>query len=115
MPTDLNWESGGDLPEVGSPNALKGGLETVRLADFPRTLRTVGPDSNGGFRPWILDNTTMSLAHRHPNQLDYFPGLANRWAVDQDSKTVYVELDPDATWSDGVPITSDDYLLPQLL
>ena len=110
VPTDLNWESGGDLPEVGSPNALKGGLETVRLADFPRTLRTVGPDSNGGFRPWILDYTTMSLAHRHPNQLDYFPGLANRWAVDQDSKTVYVELDPDATWSDGVPITSDDFL-----
>ncbi len=55
LPKDLVWEDGADLPEVGSPDAKKGGTEYVRLADFPRTLRTVGPDSNGSFRPWILD------------------------------------------------------------
>ena len=109
LPEDLVWEDGADLPEVGSPDAKKGGTEYVRLADFPRTLRTVGPDSNGSFRPWILDDTSMALAHRHPETLDYFPGLALRWAVDTDSKSVFVELDPKATWSDGVPITADDY------
>jgi microcin C transport system substrate-binding protein len=109
LPKDLVWEDGADLPEVGSPDAKKGGTEYVRLADFPRTLRTVGPDSNGSFRPWILDSTSMALAHRHPETLDYFPGLALRWAVDADSKSVFVELDPKATWSDGVPITADDY------
>ena len=110
LPQDLTWVDGSDLPEVGSPNALKGGTETVRLADFPRTLRTVGPDSNGSFRPWILDDTSMAMAHRHPESLSYYPGLARRWAVDEASKTVFVELDPEATWSDGVPITADDYL-----
>ncbi|MDA1207000.1 MAG: ABC transporter substrate-binding protein, partial [Proteobacteria bacterium] len=110
LPEGLNWIDGSDLPEVGSPEAQKGGTETVRLADFPRTLRTVGPDSNGSFRPWILDDTTMAMAHRHPDTLAYFPGLALRWAVDESSKSVFVELDPKATWSDGVPITADDYV-----
>jgi len=110
IPEGLNWIDGSDLPEVGSPEAQKGGTETVRLADFPRTLRTVGPDSNGSFRPWILDDTTMAMAHRHPDTLAYFPGLALRWAVDESSKSVFVELDPKATWSDGVPITADDYV-----
>ena len=109
LPENLVWEDGADLPEVGSADAKKGGTEYVRLADFPRTLRTVGPDSNGPFRPWILDNTSMAMAHRHPETLDYFPGLALRWAVDTESKSVFVELDPKATWSDGVPITADDY------
>jgi microcin C transport system substrate-binding protein len=109
LPENLVWEDGADLPEVGSADAKKGGTEYVRLADFPRTLRTVGPDSNGSFRPWILDNTSMAMAHRHPETLDYFPGLALRWAVDTESKSVFVELDPKATWSDGVPITADDY------
>ncbi len=110
LPAGLTWENGGDLPEVGSPLAKKGGMETVRLQDFPRTLRILGPDSNGSFRPWILDYTTMSMAHRHPDQMDFFPGLATQWAIDRPSRTVYVELDPDARWSDGVPITADDYL-----
>ena len=30
--------------------------------------------------------------------------------MDREAKTIYVELDPLATWSDGVPITADDYL-----
>ena len=67
-------------------------------------------DSNGSFRPWLLDYTTMALGHRHPDLMDYFPGLATKWAVDREAKTIYVELDPLATWSDGVPITADDYL-----
>ena len=57
LPDNLVWEDGADLPEVGSADAKKGGTEYVRLADFPRTLRTVGPDSNGSFR--------MSVGHRH--------------------------------------------------
>ena len=110
LPTDLQWQDGSELPEIGSPDAKKGGMETIRLQDFPRTLRILGPDSNGSFRPWLLDYTTMALGHRHPDLMDYFPGLATKWAVDREAKTIYVELDPLATWSDGVPITADDYL-----
>ena len=109
LPEELVWENGSHLPEVGSPTAKKGGTEYVRLQDFPRTLRTLGPDSNGSFRTYLLDAVTMSIAHRHPNEFEYFPGLAESWSVDQEDKTVYVKIDPKAKWSDGEPITSDDF------
>jgi|TARA_Y100000310_G_scaffold302039_2_gene339027 microcin C transport system substrate-binding protein len=110
LPGDLVWQDGQNLPDIGSPKAKKGGTQYARLQDFPRTLRLVGPDSNGSFRPWILDDTTLQMGHRHPNEFDYYPGLAESWAVSKERKTVYVRLDPLARWSDDVPITADDYL-----
>ncbi|TCO75608.1 extracellular solute-binding protein [Chromatocurvus halotolerans] len=110
LPPDLQWTRNDHLPEIGSPQAKKGGTQYAALQDFPRTLRTVGPDSNGSFRPYLLDNVGMGLAHQHPDTLELFPGLAEAWAVDWDNNTVYAKLDPAATWSDGERITADDYL-----
>tara|TARA_R110002110_G_scaffold61225_5_gene172068 strand:- start:3319 stop:5295 length:1977 start_codon:yes stop_codon:yes gene_type:complete len=110
LPSDLEWTSNDHLAEIGSPEAKKGGTQYGALQDFPRTLRTVGPDSNGSFRPFLLDNVGMTLTHLHPETLELYPGLAESWAVDWDNQTVYAKLDPAATWSDGEPITADDYL-----
>jgi len=115
IPANLTWEDGSDLPEFADPAAKKGGTLNYYIADFPRTLRTVGPDSNGSFRTWILDDNVMYYARRHPNNTSltkngfhYYPGVAEKWALDRANKTVYIKLDPAARWSDGVPITSDD-------
>lgn len=115
LPSSLNWEDGNQLPDIGSPDAKKGGTAYGRLLDFPRTLRIIGPDSNGSFRPFILDDSVMNFAKRHPNITNtrdigfhYFPGVAEKWAVDMKEKTVYVRIDPNAKWSDGEPITTDD-------
>ena len=110
IPTDLSWEDGSHLPEIGSNEAVKGGTLYNTIQDFPRTLRRVGPDSNGSFRPFLLDYTTLSIAHRHPNEFDFHPGLATSWAVDKENKTVYVKLNSAATWSDGAPVTTDDFM-----
>lgn len=117
LPGDLTWEDGSDLPEIGSPEAIKGGTRYAALQDYPRTLRRVGPDSNGGFRPYILDDVVMQFARRHPNDTSigpngfrYIPGIAHSWAADKESKTVYVKIHPDARWSDGPPITADDMM-----
>jgi len=110
IPTNLVWENGGELPDIGSSDAKKGGTQYTRLQDFPRTLRTVGPDSNGSFRPFILDNVSVNIAHRHPDEFVYYPGLADSWAIDQENKTVYIKLDPNARWSDGEQVTSDDFM-----
>ena len=40
------------------------------MRDFPRTLRTIGPDANGAFRSYLLDYNVMSLTHAHPNSMD---------------------------------------------
>ena len=109
LPPDLNWESGADLPEIGSPEAKKGGTQYLALQDFPRTLRTIGPDSNGSFRTWLLDDVEIPMGGRHPDEFDFVPGLAKEWAMGDDKRTVYVRLDPEAHYSDGEPITTDDF------
>jgi len=111
VPADLRWENGSELPELGSPQAIKGGEIRGRIQDFPRTLRPYGPDSNSGFRPYLLDDMVVRLAHIQPNLAGphrYFAGLADSWALDAANKTIYVRLDPNARWSDGNPVTSDD-------
>ena len=110
VPDDLVWEDGGHLPDIGSPEATKGGTQYSRLQDFPRTLRVIGPDSNGGFRTLLLDDVGMTLAKVHPDNMELYPSLADAWAIDRKNKTIYIKLDPRATYSDGVPITADDYL-----
>ncbi|MEM7014028.1 MAG: ABC transporter substrate-binding protein, partial [Verrucomicrobiota bacterium] len=65
IPEDLEWINGAELSDIGSPNAKKGGTLYGGLPDFPRTLRHVGPDSTGSFRPYILDDMSMNYAHRH--------------------------------------------------
>lgn len=110
LPPDLLWQDGSELPDIGSREAVKGGTEYGAIQDFPRTLRTVGPDSNGSFRPWLLDDTTMALGHRHPDEFAPYPGLAAAWAVSAAERTVYVRLAAEARWSDGEPITADDFL-----
>ncbi len=118
LPPDLVWENGGDLPDLGSPDAAKGGTYYASLSDFPRTLRLFGPDSNGSFRPWILDDTRMQFGQRHPvdtsidanGNFRYFPGIASEWSVDKASRTIYVRINPAARFSDGEKITTDDVM-----
>lgn len=110
VPADLTWENGMDLPDIGSPDAQKGGTQYGSIQDFPRTLRFVGPDSNGSFRPWILDDVTLGLAGLHPDVDGAYPQLATQWAIDQTTGTVYARLDPAARWSTGEPVTADDFL-----
>ena len=109
LPAGLTWQNGSDLPEMGSPEAKKGGTQYLALQDFPRTLRTIGPDSNGSFRPWLLDNVEMRIGQRHQDEFDFVPSLATEWAIGDDKRTVYVRLDPDARFSDGEAVTTDDF------
>lgn len=110
VPADLVWQNGDNLPDIGSPEAKKGGTYYAYLQDFPRTLRYAGPDSNGAFRNYIYDDVAFQLAHRHPDVYQFYPGVATDWAVASDNQTVYIKLDPDARWSDGEKVTADDML-----
>lgn len=51
IPADLKWEDGLDNPEIGDPNAKKGGvLRQWAPGSYPDTFRPNGPNSNSGFR-----------------------------------------------------------------
>ncbi|MCP5329707.1 MAG: ABC transporter substrate-binding protein [Pseudomonadales bacterium] len=110
IPAGLVWEHGEGLSDIGSSEAKKGGTQYEYMPDFPATLRVDGPDSNGEFRRWLLDYTSLTLAHRHPNEFDFYPAIATEWAVDLPNKTVYARINPNARFTDGEPITADDFL-----
>jgi microcin C transport system substrate-binding protein len=114
LPKGLKWEDGNDVPEFADPQAKRGGTLHFWIDDFPRTLRFVGPDANGSFRSYILDDISIGLLGNsviqvQPNTGQYYPGLAKQWALDPDGRTMYFKLDPDAHYSDGVPIKADDF------
>ncbi len=48
------------------------------------------------------------LVNFSPEDLSPAPGIAKSWEVSEDRKTITFQLDPDAKWSDGEPITSTD-------
>ncbi len=109
LPSGLEWQSNEKSAEWSSPDAVKGGLIRLSIPSFPPTLRTVGPDSNNSFRSFLLDNQ-LPLVEMHPNSGEIIPILASHWAYDKDGKTVYYRIKPYARWSDGKPVTADDFL-----
>ncbi len=108
-PADLHWETNLEDPVFASPDARRGGRFRTFMLSFPLTLRLVGPDSNGGFAGMLRANN-LSLLGLHPESRKPIPELATHWAFGADGKTVYYKLDPEARWSDGKPVTADDYL-----
>ena len=108
LPDDLVWQTNDTDPVYASPDAQKGGTLHSMLLSFPLTLRTVGPDSNGGFRSAILGNSFGPVA-THPNTLNMIPVLATHWAYSDDNKTMYFRLNPKARWSDGKKVTPQDF------
>ena len=109
LPQNLVWLTNDQDPVFADDAAQKGGVFRSALFTFPLTFRTVGPDSNSGFRDAILGNQ-LGLIGIHPNTEKIIPELATHWAFDPDKKTMYFKLDPRAVWSDGKPVTADDFL-----
>lgn len=109
LPQDLVWQDGMDEPEIGDPNAKKGGTFTSYIPSFPPTIRTVGENANNAFRGYHYDDVEMGLTGLHPETGNVIPGLAIQWAESADHRTVFFRLDPQATYSDGVPIAADDW------
>ena len=108
LPTNLEWKTNDLAPTFASPEAVFGGTYRTYSLSFPQTFRSVGPDSNGAFRSWIVEANLPPLI-QHPNTGEWLPGLATSWAFGDDNKTMYFKLNPKATWSDGKPVTADDY------
>lgn len=109
IPENLVWHTNDTSPEWSSADAVKGGMIRFSIPSFPPTLRTVGPDANNSFRSFLLDNQ-MPLVDMHPNTGEVIPMLASHWAYDPDGKTVYYKIKDAARWSDGKPVTADDFV-----
>ncbi len=110
-PQNIQWQTNNTAPVFCSSKAKIGGTFQSFIPSFPLTVRQYGPDSNSSFRSYLDDNQ-LSLLHgpNHPNTDELLPELATHWAFADDNKTMYFKLDKRARWSDGEPLTADDFV-----
>ena len=111
LPKDIVWETNNDDPIIGSEKAVRGGTLNISIGAYPLTFRVMGPNSNDFFASWNRAFTVaFGLVGRHPVTDKFIPLMATHWSVQKDQKTLFFKLDPDAYWSDGKPVTADDYV-----
>ena len=113
LPEDLEWGTNLDDPEIGSPEAKKGGTLHTYFAgsSYPRSIRSVGKESNNSFRSYHWDDNELGLVAHHLNTRNIIPAIADRWAVAEDGQSVYFHIDDEAKWSDGREVTSEDFMM----
>jgi microcin C transport system substrate-binding protein len=111
LPKGIVWETNNDDPLIGSEKAIRGGTLNTSIDAYPLTFRLMGPNSNDGFASWNRQFTmAFTLVAMHPVTDKFIPMMATAWSVQPDQKTIYFKLDPDAKFSDGKPVTADDYV-----
>ena len=109
LPSDLEWLTNASDPEFASPDAIQGGTFRSSMTSFPLTLRLVGPDSNGSFAGFLRYNAFGPVSF-HPYTRKAIPALATHWAFGSDGRSIFYRINPNARWSDGEPVTSDDFI-----
>ncbi len=111
LPDDVVWETNFDDPPIGSSEALRGGTLNYMIDAYPMTFRLMGPNSNDAFAGWNRAFTmSFGLVSLHPVTDNFIPMMATHWSVQEDQRTIYFRLDPDARFSDGTPITADHFV-----
>ena len=107
--------SGGKKPPASSSsggstaNAPRGGSITSTI---------IATDAKS-FHPYQTTDTASSgyyssvyatgLTKYDPNTLDHIPDMAQQWSISDDKKTYTFTL-KDIAWSDGTPLTTDDFV-----
>lgn len=108
------WQNGRGLPEIGSPEAVKGGRARLcNTGPFPAHFLAFGSDSPQFFHYSCFTCVDVPLTRRHPATGDIIPGLAEAWAVE--GRTVHFRLYSSARYSNGRPLRAADFALGLLL
>jgi len=102
------WETNTDFDFIGDPRAVKGGVYRDATLDFPGTLRMYGPEANTSTNYAIMSMTYETLLTLHPTTLQYIPVIATHWQISPDKQTFRFRINPNARFSDGTAVTSDD-------
>ena len=67
-----------------------------------------GPEANTQSNFQILQLVYETLVGTDPTTLNYIPSLATHWQISPDKMTFRFRIDPNARFSDGTPVTSED-------
>ena len=97
-----------NLDPLANPLATKGGRIRIYAHQFPKSLNYYLDQFSTTAR--IFTSLYEPLCSYHPVTLETMPHLAKEWKISSDKKKFTFYLDPNASWSDGKPVTSDDVL-----
>jgi len=104
------WETNTDFDLIGDPHAVKGGALRDWVISFPGTLRMAGPEWNTSVNYSINSLVYETLLGLHPTTLEWMPSLATHWQILPDRLTYRFRINPNARFSDGTLITSEDVI-----
>ena len=105
MPVE-DWVDDYDL--IASPDAVVGGKMTIAMGPYPSSFNMY---TNYTVQAVTLFNQIFAdLLAIDQMTLQWQPKLARKVEISDDQLSFTVHLDPDASWSDGKPITSADFL-----
>jgi microcin C transport system substrate-binding protein len=105
--TGEGWQTNTSYDLIGDPRAVKGGLFRQAMTDFPTTLRYYGPNVTA-WNAMVHSMVYETLLGLHPTSLEYIPAVASHWQISADKTTFRFRIDPNARFSDGTPVTSED-------
>ena len=95
------------MPDRGLGQPRAGGDASMAIFGAPGSV--ILPDFTAtGFAITVSQVGNRSLISYSPN-LRMIPDLAERWSISPDGRTYTFTLRPGLRWSDGVPITSQDF------
>ncbi len=96
------------VASAGGASGSKQGDSILKIgwAQNPSTINPYVGQDEEAFSIWAI-NWDL-LVNFSPKDLSPTPGIAESWDISDDKKTVTFHLDPNAKWSDGQPITSED-------
>ena len=97
------------MATVVTAPARAAGVKALIIVQQPGSLRTVDPgrasEVDAAAISRALYDSLLSL-----NGADPAPGFATNWTVSPDGLTYTFDLHPDWKFSDGTPVTPDDYI-----
>jgi len=89
----------------------RGGREGVLLRGNSSEPESLDPHLVRGAVEWtIVGSLFEGLVAADPDTLAPVPAAAERWTVSADGKTYTFSLRDGLTWSDGVPLTAEDFV-----
>ena len=99
-----------DPGPMGDPRAVKGGVISSSIPNWPENLRAYGTGSNTWLNYTVRDLCYESLCEIHLSTLEIIPSLATHWQIADDDMTFRFRINPRAHWSDGKPVVAQDWV-----
>ena len=96
-----------------------GGESNVEVGNREQVLHYGNGSEPQGLDPHVVTGVPENhliralfegLAVKNPYTLEPEPGVAERWEFSDDGRTITFHINPEARWSNGDPVTAEDYV-----